>query len=142
MPTKRYASETVTQNKKVSNPRTVAPPLKGYCSNAVRVRSGPLLFVSGQVALDRAGEIVGKDNLRAQPVQTLENIRAILVANKADMNDVVQITVYVTDIRAFHDIADIRLKYFRKDGPTSVIVQVSKLALPELEIEISAIAAV
>jgi 2-iminobutanoate/2-iminopropanoate deaminase len=141
VPTKRYASETVTQNKKVSNPRTVAPPLKGYCSNAVRVRSGPLLFVSGQVALDRAGEIVGKDNLRAQPVQTLENIRAILVANKADMKDVVQITVYVTDIRG-HEIADIRLKYFRKDGPTSVIVQVSKLALPELEIEISAIAAV
>jgi 2-iminobutanoate/2-iminopropanoate deaminase len=138
VPTKRYASETVTQNKKVSNPRTVAPPLKGYCSNAVRVRSGPLLFVSGQVALDRAGEIVGKDNLRAQPVQTLENIRVILVANKADMKDV----VYVTDIRAFHEIADIRLKYFRKDGPTSVIVQVSKLALPELEIEISAIAAV
>jgi 2-iminobutanoate/2-iminopropanoate deaminase len=128
--------------KKVSNPRTVAPPLKGYYSNAVRVTSGPLLFVSGQVALDRAGEVVGKGNLRAQAVQTLENIRAILVANNADMKDVVQVTVYVTDIRAFHEIADIRLKYFPKDGPTSVIVEVSKLALPELEIEISAVAAV
>jgi len=120
----------------------VAPPLKGYYSNAVRVTSGPLLFVSGQVALDRAGEVVGKGNLRAQAVQTLENIRAILVANNADMKDVVQVTVYVTDIRAFHEIADIRLKYFPKDGPTSVIVEVSKLALPELEIEISAVAAV
>ena len=128
--------------KKVSNPRTVAPPLKGYYSNAVRVTSGPLLFVSGQVALDRASEVVGKGNLRAQAVQTLENIRAILVANNADMKDVVQVTVYVTDIRAFHEIADIRLKYFPKDGPTSVIVEVSKLALPELEIEISAVAAV
>jgi 2-iminobutanoate/2-iminopropanoate deaminase len=128
--------------KKVSNPRTVAPPLKGYYSNAVRVTSGPLLFVSGQVALDRAGEVVGKGDLRAQAVQTLENIRAILVANNADMKDVVQVTVYVTDIRAFHEIADIRLKYFPKDGPTSVIVEVSKLALPELEIEISAVAAV
>jgi 2-iminobutanoate/2-iminopropanoate deaminase len=127
--------------KKVSNPPTVAPPLKGYYSNAVRVSSGPLLFVSGQVALNRAGEVVGKGDLRAQAVKVLENIRAILVANKADMKDVVQVTVYVTDMRAFHDIADIRMKYFPKDGPTSVIVEVSKLALPELEIEISAIAA-
>jgi 2-iminobutanoate/2-iminopropanoate deaminase len=128
--------------KKISNPPTVAPPLKGYYSNAVRVTSGPLLFVAGQVGLNRAGEVVGKGDLRAQAVQTLENIRAILVANKADMKDVVQVTVYVTDIRAFHEIADIRLKYFPKDGPTSVIVEVSKLALPELEIEISAVAAV
>ncbi len=58
------------------------------------------------------------------------------------MKDIVQVTVYVTDMRAFHDIADIRMKYFPKDGPTSVIVEVSKLALPELQIEISAIAAV
>jgi reactive intermediate/imine deaminase len=137
---KRYANETVTQ--KISNPPTVAPPLKGYYSNAVRVTSGPLLFVAGQVGLNRAGEVVGKGDLRAQAVQTFENIRAILVANKADMKDVVQVTVYVTDIRAFHEIADIRLKYFPKDGPTSVIVEVSKLALPELEIEISAVPAV
>lgn len=128
--------------KKISNPGTVAPPLKGYYSNAVRVSSGPLLFISGQVALDKAGQVVGKGDLRKQAVQTLENIRAILIANKADMKDIVQVTVYVTDIRAFHDIADIRLNYFPKDGPTSVIVEISKLALPELEIEISAIATI
>jgi 2-iminobutanoate/2-iminopropanoate deaminase len=91
-------------------------------------------------SIERA-RLWGRTIFERNPVQTLENIRAILVANKADMKDVVQITVYVTDIRG-HEIADIRLKYFRKDGPTSVIVQVSKLALPELEIEISAIAAV
>ena len=127
---------------KISNPSTVAPPLKPYYSNAVRVSSGALLFIAGQVALDKAGNVVGKGELRAQAVQVLENIRAILVANKADMKDIVQVTVYVTDMRAFHDIADIRTKYFPKDGPTSVIVEVSKLALPELQIEISAIAAV
>jgi 2-iminobutanoate/2-iminopropanoate deaminase len=128
--------------KKISNPETVAQPLKAYYSNAVRVSSGPLLFISGQVALDKTGRIVGKGDLRAQAIQVLENIRAILAANRASMKDVVQVTVYVTDMRAFNDIADIRLKYFPKDGPTSVIVEVSKLALPELEIEISAIAAV
>ncbi|MGA3138833.1 MAG: RidA family protein [Xanthobacteraceae bacterium] len=127
---------------KISNPSSVAPPLKPYYSNAVRVSSGPLLFIAGQVALDKAGNVVGKDDLRAQAVQVLENIRAILVANKASMKDVVQVTVYVTDMRAFHDIADIRTKYFPKNGPSSVIVEVSKLALPDLQIEISAIAAV
>ena len=57
-------------------------------------------------------------------------VRVILVANKADMKDLVQVTVYVTDMRAFHDIADIRTKYFPKDGPTSVIVEVSSLLCP------------
>jgi len=128
--------------KAISNPPTVAPPLKAYYSNAVRVSAGPLLFIAGQIAVDKAGNVVGKGDLRAQAVQVLENIRAILAAHKADMKDVVQVAVYVTDMRAFHDIADIRLKYFPEDGPSSVIVEVSKLALPELEIEISAIAAV
>ena len=101
-----------------------------------------MLFIAGQLAIDKAGKVVGKGDLRAQAVQVLENIRAILVANKADMKDIVQVTVYVTDMRAFHDIADIRMKYFPKDGPSSVIVEVSKLAIPGLQIEISAIAAV
>jgi enamine deaminase RidA (YjgF/YER057c/UK114 family) len=100
------------------------------------------LVIAGQLAIDKAGKVVGKGDLRAQAVQVLENIRAILVANKADMKDIVQVTVYVTDMRAFHDIADIRMKYFPKDGPSSVIVEVSKLAIPDLQIEISAIAAV
>jgi len=128
--------------KHASNPKTVAPPLKGYYSNAVRVSAGPLLFISGQIAIDREGNLVGKGDLRAQAVQVLENIRLILKAHKADMKDVVQVTVYVTDMRAFRDIADIRLRYFPKDGPSSAIVEVSKLALPDLMIEIAAVAAV
>jgi reactive intermediate/imine deaminase len=128
--------------KKAINPKTVAAPLKKYYSNAVRVDAGPLLFVSGQVAIDRDGRIVGKGDLRAQAVQVLENIAAILADSGADMSDVVKVTVYVTDIRAFHDIADIRERYFPADGPSSVIVEVSSLALPELMIEIEAVAVV
>ena len=128
--------------KKISNPRTVAPPLKPYYSNAVRVSSGPLLFIAGQIAIDKAGKVVGKGDLRAQAVQVLENIRAILVANKADMKDIVQVTVYVTDMRAFHDIADIRMQYFPKDGPTQRHRRSLEACLARLQIEISAIAAV
>jgi reactive intermediate/imine deaminase len=128
--------------KRAINPTEVAPPLKGHYSNSVRVTAGPLLFIAGQISIDAQGRLVGQGDLRAQAVQVLENIRAILRANGADMEDVLNVTVYVTDIRAFHDISDIRLRYFPKDGPASAIVEVSRLALPELMIEISAIAAV
>jgi reactive intermediate/imine deaminase len=128
--------------KRAVNPKEVAPPLKPHYSNSVRVTAGPLLFIAGQVSIDGGGRVVGAGDLRAQATQVLENIRAILRANGADMQDVVNVTVYVTDIRAFNDIADIRLHYFPKDGPASVIVEVSKLALPELMIEIAAVAAV
>jgi 2-iminobutanoate/2-iminopropanoate deaminase len=124
------------------NPEGVPKPLKPHYSNAVRVTAGPLLFIAGQVALDAEGRIVGKGDLRAQAVQVLENIRIILRAHAADMADVVSVTVYVTDIRAFNEIADIRLRYFPKDGPASAIVEVSRLALPELLVEISAVASV
>jgi 2-iminobutanoate/2-iminopropanoate deaminase len=132
----------IESRKRVTNPAEVATPLKAHYSNSVRVTAGPLLFIAGQIAVDREGRVVGVGDLRAQAIQVLENIRAILRANDADMDDVLNVTVYVTDIRAFHDIADIRLRYFPKDGPASAIVEVSRLALPELMIEISAIAAV
>ncbi|HYB11478.1 MAG TPA: RidA family protein [Alphaproteobacteria bacterium] len=132
----------ITPRKAAMNPEGVAKPLKPHYSNAVRVTAGPLLFVAGQVAVDPEGKIIGKGDLRVQAVQVLENIRLILRAHAADMEDVVSVTVYVTDIRAFNEIADIRLRYFPKDGPASAIVEVSRLALPELLVEISAVAAV
>jgi 2-iminobutanoate/2-iminopropanoate deaminase len=128
--------------KTAQNPAGVAAPLKGYYSNSVRVESGPLLFIAGQIATDAAGKIVGVGDLRAQARQVLENIRTILRTNNADMDDILNVTVYVTDMRAFEDIADIRLEYFPNNGPASVIVEISRLALPELLIEISAVAAV
>lgn len=128
--------------KTARNPETVAKPLKPYYSNAVRSDAGPLLWISGQVALDAAGNLVGEGDLRAQAVQVLENITAILADSGAAMEDIVKVTVYVTDIRAFNDIADIRERYFPKDGPSSVICEVSALAWPEFMIEIEAVAVV
>jgi enamine deaminase RidA (YjgF/YER057c/UK114 family) len=127
--------------KRVLNPKTVCPPIKPYYSNAVIVNAGPLMFVAGQASLDKAGKVVGAGDLRAQAVQTLENIKAICEAAGATMADIVEVTNYVTDIRAFHDITDIRNRYFPKDGPASVICEIGKLALPELMIEISAVVA-
>jgi 2-iminobutanoate/2-iminopropanoate deaminase len=69
--------------KQASNPSSVAPPLRGYYSNCVRVSAGALLFVAGQIATDVEGRIVGVGDLRAQARQVLENIRAILRAPMA-----------------------------------------------------------
>jgi reactive intermediate/imine deaminase len=128
--------------KRALNPDAVATPLKPYYSNAVRSEAGPLLWISGQVALDRDGRLVGKGDLRAQAVQVLENIKGILAGSGATMDDIVKVTVYVTDIRAFSDIADIRSRYFPEDGPASVICEVSALAWPDFMIEIEAVAVV
>ncbi|MEC8621906.1 MAG: RidA family protein [Pseudomonadota bacterium] len=133
----------MTKKKKTTkNPSTVARPLKNYYSNAVRSEAGPLLWISGQVAIDKAGKLVGEGDLRKQAVQVLENIRAILSESGAAMSDIIKVTVYVTDIRAFNDIADIREEYFPEDGPASVICEVSALAWPEFMIEIEAVAVV
>lgn len=127
--------------RKSVNPRTVCAPIKPYYSNAVRVSPGPLMFIAGQVALDRDGKLVGAGNLEAQAKQVLENIKAICEAEGATMADIVEVTNYVTDMRAFHDLTPLRARYFPKDGPASVIVEVSRLALPEWMIEISAVVA-
>lgn len=124
-----------------SNPPDVAAPIRGYYSNCVRVRSGPTLYISGQLGLDPSGKLAGP-GVAEQAEQALENIKRILAANGATMNDVVKVTVYVTDIDELDAIAPARMKHFPKDGPASVIVEISRLAIAGAKVEIEAIATV
>ena len=124
------------------NPPGVAAPIRGYYSNSVRVSAGPLLFVAGQIPLDVDGNLVGKGDVAAQAEQVLKNIKAIVEASGATLADVIKVTVYVTDIGAHDRIAPISTRYFPKDGPASVLVQVARLVEPEILIEMDAIAAV
>ncbi len=128
--------------KVASNPSGVPAPIRGYYSNCVKISAGPLLFVSGQVGMDEAGHIVGKGDAASQADQALRNIQRILAAHGATMEDVVKVTVYVTDMKDLDVIAPVRMKYFPTDGPASVLVEVSRLVLPELKVEIEAVAAV
>lgn len=124
------------------NPPDVPAPLRGYYSNAVRVESGPLLFIAGQVSVDQEGKLIGRDDAAAQCRQILRNIKGICVASGASLADVVSVTVYVTDIATLDAIAPVRLEHFPKDGPASVLVQVSRLVEPDMLLEISAVVAV
>ena len=126
---------------KAMNPPNVAAPIRGYYSNCVRVESGPLLFVAGQVGMDPQGRIVS-ERAAEQAEQALTNIETILAANGATMADVVKVVVYVTDIKYLDEITPARLKAFPTDGPSSTIVAVSALAFPQLKVEIEAVAAI
>jgi reactive intermediate/imine deaminase len=124
------------------NPSTVPAPIRGYYSNAVRVEPGPLLFIAGQVAIDQQGQLVGRGDAAAQCEQILQNISGICAAQGATLADVIKVTVYVTDIAILDRIAPVRLKHFPKDGPASVLVEVSQLVEPDMLLEIEAVVAV
>jgi len=111
-------------------------------SHVVSVEPHRLIFVSGQLARDEAGRIVGIGNMRAQLRQTLENLKAALEAAGATLNDLVRTNTYVTDIDEYFKHTDVRMEYYRHAMPTSTTVEVRRLSQPELMVEVEAIAAV
>jgi enamine deaminase RidA (YjgF/YER057c/UK114 family) len=100
-----------------------------------------LVFISGQVARNKNGDIVGIGDMRAQLRQTLENLKAALEAAGASLDDLVRTNTYVTDIEEYFKHVDVRMEYYRHAMPTSTTVEVRRLAQPELTVEIDAIAA-
>lgn len=109
-------------------------------SQAFRV--GELLFVSGQAAIDEHGSIVGEGDFDAQAEQTFRNLERVLAAGGSSLADVVKVTIFLTDMANFPKIVELRGTWFTPPYPADTIVQVVALALPELEIEIEAIAVV
>ena len=82
------------QVRSIVNTKSAPQPVQAY-SQAVRVSGGSLLFVSGQVAADLNGAVVGVGDAAAQTKQALANIQAILASQGAEMTDVVEFTTYV-----------------------------------------------
>lgn len=120
----------------------LAPTSNPYFSAAVRVDAGPLLFVTGMVGRDAERNIVRPGDVRAQARTALANLRGVLQANQADLDDLASITIYCVDFRHFEAIAEVRREFFRGNGPASSMVQVSGLSHPDLLLEISCIAVV
>ena len=110
-------------------------------SHVVSVEARRLIFVSGQLARDRTGAIVGVGDMRAQLRQTLENVKAALVAAGASLADLVRTNTYVTDIEEYFRHVDVRMEFHSHAMPTSTTIEVRRLAQPELMVEIDAIAA-
>ena len=124
-------------------PPGIAPRVVGghtLYSHVVAVEGRRLVFLAGQLSRDAHGQVVGKGDMRAQIVQTCENIKAALAAAGASLADVVKMTTFVTDIDEFMRHVDVRLQYFGQSLPTSTTVEVRKLAQPDLLVEIEVMA--
>ena len=105
-------------------------------------RVGDLIFVSGQTAIDPDGNIVGVGDFDAQAEQTFKNLAAVLEAGGSSLAKIVKVNIYLKDMSNFGKIVDLRETYFTPPYPADTIVEITSLALPELEIEIEAIAMV
>ncbi len=105
-------------------------------------RVGDLVIVSGQAAMDEHGQIVGVGDFDAQAEQTFRNLSRVLEAGGSSLSRVVKVTIFLTDMSNFGKIVELRGKWFTAPYPADTIVEVSALALPELEIEIEAIATI
>jgi reactive intermediate/imine deaminase len=104
------------------------------------VRAGNLLFVSGCVALDADGKLVGQGDVVAQARQVFENIGQCLSAAGASFADVVKVTTFLTDVSDRALINPVRQEFFGDARPASTLVEVSALAHPDALVEIEAVA--
>ncbi len=124
-----------------SNPPTIAKP-RGY-SQVVEVLAGRTVYIAGQVAQDKDGNLAGRGDFRAQCVQVFENLKAALAAVGADFTHVVKVNNYLTDMAHLAVMREVRDQYFNtQQPPASTAVQVVKLARDEWLLEIEAIAVV
>ncbi len=113
----------------------------GY-SHAV-MKTGAPVFISGQVAQDATGALVGEGDIEAQVRQVFLNLRTVVNACGGSMDDIVKINVYVTDLSHRPAVAAARLAHFRPGFmPASTFVVVSSLADPRMLVEIEAVAMV
>lgn len=122
------------------NPPSLSTPT-GY-THVVEVVRGKTIYIAGQVALDKSGNVVGKGDFAAQATQVFENLKAALAAAGATFDHLVKVTTFVTDMSHIAALRTIRGKYYRKNAPASTLVQIGKLAHEDLMIEIEAIAVV
>jgi 2-iminobutanoate/2-iminopropanoate deaminase len=113
----------------------------GVWSTAVVVETKKLLFVSGLLARDANGTLVGVGDITAQTRQVCENLKKSVEAAGGTLEDLVRVDVYITDMAHFDKIHAVRRGFFPKDPPASTMVEIKRFTHPDALIEINAIAA-
>ncbi len=106
------------------------------------VRAGRLVFVSGCVATDGQGRVVGGSDVVAQARQVHENIKRCLAAAGATFADVCKVTVFLRNIADREKVNTVRREYFGAHRPASTLVEISRLVRDDYLIEIEATAVV
>jgi enamine deaminase RidA (YjgF/YER057c/UK114 family) len=109
----------------------------------VVVRPGRVIYVAGQVSMDRSGKLVGEGDMRAQAQQTFENLKAALEASGAKFENVVKLNYYVVDVSQLPAVREVRDKFVNTaNPPASTAVEVKRLFREGFLIEIEAVAIV
>ncbi|HEU5236551.1 MAG TPA: RidA family protein [Pyrinomonadaceae bacterium] len=127
--------------KQFFNPKDLNAP--GGFTHVVTTNQGRMIFVSGQVALNKQGEVVGKGDLRAQATQVFENLKVALAAAGATFADVVKMNTYVANYKPADVtvLREVRSKYVSKEKPpASTLVGVQSLVREDFLIEIEVVA--
>ena len=115
----------------------LAEPISHYTD---AVRAGELLFVSGVVAVDTAGRLVGADDVIAQARQVFESMRTVLGAAGCTFADVVKVTIFLTDVDDRPLVNPVRQEVFGTTRPASTLVEVPRLAVEGAKIEVECVA--
>ncbi len=139
IPAVTFAQIAAPQIKR-TNPPTLSKPTGS--THVVEVTGGRTVYVSGQIALDKDGQLVGAGDMKAQAEQVFKNLQAALAAAGATFSDVVKMNTYTTDMSQAPAIREVRSRYFGETVPASTLVQVVHLARPEFMLEIEVIAVV
>lgn len=130
--------------KTIVNPTALAKPV-GY-ANGILTQGGKILFLAGQTGMDATGKIANPFDLIDQFRQALENMRVILHEAGGTMTDLVKLTLFITDKRAYHAqrdrIGQVYREYFGRYFPAMTLVEVKSLYDPNAQIEIEGIAVI
>ena len=124
---------------KVLQPKSLSDPRPRY-SQGILAEGGKLLFVAGQTASDKDGNIVGKGDIEAQTHQVFKNIIAVLDEAGGSLDNLVMTTTYITDRKYREGYNRVRMQYYKTNSPTSTLVIITGLAHPDYLIEINGIA--
>lgn len=121
------------------NPPTLAHPT-GY-THIVEATGGLTIYISGQVALDPSGNIVGQGDMRAQAQQVFENLHSALQAVGAGFRDVVKLTYFIVDMTQMPVVREVRDQFIHPEQlPASTAVEIRRLAREEFLLEVEATA--
>ena len=130
-------------HKQYTNPKELSVPR--FYSHAVSVAgSAKVVFISGQVAWDATGTVVGKGDMRAQSEQVFNNVTAALQAAGAGWDDVIKMNGYMVGMHAerVNAYREVRSRFLKEGAlPASTLVGVERLVDPELLLEVEVLAA-
>jgi 2-iminobutanoate/2-iminopropanoate deaminase len=120
----------------LDSPLIGKPPSKA--SPGVKVSGGAFILVSGAVAWDETGNVVGKGDVKAQARQAFENLKKVYAEAGATLDNIVKLNVYLTDRSHRLALVEVRKQYL-PHNPTSTTVVVAGLVEEDLLVEIDAI---